>query len=399
KNIKIGEDMCQGVGLGETVSFNVNVTTKSCKTNSSSFKVFAAAFGEVEIDVHTICNCECQDDKEYNSFDCSRNGDLTCGRCSCNNGWYGKECECESTKNNPSVVNRCKRTNTSNTVCEGNGECACNECKCDLVKNTGQSYYGKYCQCSDFNCDEYHGKLCGGEARGVCKCGKCECKKGHLGSNCGTTDCSIENSKCLDTNGVYCSGHGECKCGKCLCDSFYEGDVCQRCPTCIDKCDDFKQCVLCKVFDHHTANKTICDDCPHMKIWESLDAVRKLGYPVTCEDEDAEGCNYYFTYGKIGDENATTVFVVSKKDCPKDPDLLVIVLAVMSGIVAIGIILLILWKLLTTMVDRNEYQRFKRDRARSKWHREKNPLYQSPTHTVYNPIYTGKRQKRYSWLM
>ena len=87
-----------------------------------SFKVFAAAFGEVEIDVHTICNCECQDDKvnndnsfiynrtwiimvvlfiacsnqqklnfhlfkEYNSFDCSRNGDLTCGRCSCNNGW------------------------------------------------------------------------------------------------------------------------------------------------------------------------------------------------------------------------------------------------------------------------------------------------------------------------
>lgn len=41
-----------------------------------------------------------------------------------------------------------------------------------------------------------------GEANGVCKCGKCECKKGHLGSNCGTTDCSIENSKCLDTNGV-----------------------------------------------------------------------------------------------------------------------------------------------------------------------------------------------------
>ena len=38
-----------------------------------------------------------------------------------------------------------------------------------------------------------------------------------------------------------------------------------------------------------------------------------VGYPVTCEDEDSEGCNYYFTYGKIGDENATTVFVVSKK--------------------------------------------------------------------------------------
>ena len=38
-----------------------------------------------------------------------------------------------------------------------------------------------------------------------------------------------------------------------------------------------------------------------------------VGYPVTCEDEDAQGCNYYFTYGKKRDENATTVFVVSKK--------------------------------------------------------------------------------------
>lgn len=41
-----------------------------------------------------------------------------------------------------------------------------------------------------------------GEERGACKCGKCECKKGHLGSNCGITDCSLENSRCLDNNGV-----------------------------------------------------------------------------------------------------------------------------------------------------------------------------------------------------
>ena len=36
--------------------------------------------------------------------------------------------------------------------------------------------------------------------------------------------------------------------------------------------------------------------------------------------------------------------------CPENPDLLVILLGVMGGIVAIGIILLILWKLLTAMV-------------------------------------------------
>jgi hypothetical protein len=39
-------------------------------------------------------------------------------------------------------------------------------------------------------------------------------------------------------------------------------------------------------------------------------------------------------------------------DCPEGPDVLLIVLAVIGGIVGIGIILLILWKLLTAMVVR-----------------------------------------------
>ena len=37
-------------------------------------------------------------------------------------------------------------------------------------------------------------------------------------------------------------------------------------------------------------------------------------------------------------------------DCPEGPNVLLIVLAVIGGIVGIGIILLILWKLLTAMV-------------------------------------------------
>ncbi|XP_028397592.1 integrin beta-2-like isoform X2 [Dendronephthya gigantea] len=397
-NIMIGNNICQGVGLDETVSFNISVTAKSCKSNSSSFKVFAAAFGEVEININTICSCDCDNEKEYRSTNCSQNGDLSCGGCTCSSGWYGKKCECESSRNNPSVINRCRRTNTSITVCEGNGDCVCNECKCRLIENTDQSYYGKYCQCSDLNCDKYEGKPCGGEERGVCKCGTCECKEGHLGSNCGTTDCSIHNARCLDTNGVNCSGHGMCICGKCRCDSFYEGDVCESCPTCINKCDDFKQCVLCKVFAKNTPNSSFCAGCPKVEILESLDELRKMDYPVTCENEDENECKYYFTYGKKRHESTITVYAVAKKDCPQDPDLLVIILGVVGGIVGIGIILLILWKLLTAMVDRNEYQKFKRERARSKWHREKNPLYQSPTHTVYNPIYTGTRQKRFSWL-
>lgn len=39
-------------------------------------------------------------------------------------------------------------------------------------------------------------------------------------------------------------------------------------------------------------------------------------------------------------------------ECPEGPDVLTIVLAVIGGIVGIGLILLLLWKLLTAMVVR-----------------------------------------------
>ena len=50
--------------------------------------------------------------------------------------------------------------------------------------------------------------------------------------------------------------------------------------------------------------------------------------------------------------------------CPENPDLLVILLGVMGGIVAIGIILLILWKLLTAMVvSINSHNTYRMDRV------------------------------------
>ncbi|CAB4026568.1 Integrin beta-1, partial [Paramuricea clavata] len=111
--------------------------------------------------------------------------------------------------------------------------------------------------------------------------------------------------------------------------------------------------------------------------------------PTTCQETDDEGCTYYYSY--INKENMTVVHVVENKDCPEGPDVLLIVLAVIGGIVGIGIILLILWKILTAMADRREYQKFEQDRARSKWHKEKNPLYQSAISTVQNPTFVGAK--------
>lgn len=47
---------------------------------------------------------------------------------------YGKKCECESIETGTSVVNSCRRTNTSYLVCEGNGKCSCDECDCNFIQ-------------------------------------------------------------------------------------------------------------------------------------------------------------------------------------------------------------------------------------------------------------------------
>jgi hypothetical protein len=55
-----------------------------------------------------------------------------------------------------------------------------------------------------------------------------------------------------------------------------------------------------------------------------------------------------------------TVWVKEHKDCPAPLPVLVIVLIVIAGIVLLGLLLLLLWKLLTVMYDRREYARFEK---------------------------------------
>ena len=118
--------------------------------------------------------------------------------------------------------------------------------------------------------------------------------------------------------------------------------------SCVSRCGDYQTCVLCKVFGVTPANKTLCENCPKINNLKSLSELQALQLPTTCQETDDEGCTYYYSYEEKN--NITYVYAVENKDCPEGPDVLLIVLAVIGGIVGIGIILLILWKLLTAMV-------------------------------------------------
>lgn len=54
-------------------------------------------------------------------------------------------------------------------------------------------------------------------------------------------------------------------------------------------------------------------------------------------------------------------------DCPKGPDVMVVLLSVTGAILLIGLAALLIWKLLITIHDRREFAKFEEERARARW--------------------------------
>lgn len=54
-------------------------------------------------------------------------------------------------------------------------------------------------------------------------------------------------------------------------------------------------------------------------------------------------------------------------DCPKGPDILVLLLSVAGAVLFLGLAALLIWKLLVTIHDRREFAKFEEERARAKW--------------------------------
>ncbi|XP_023210792.1 integrin beta-PS-like [Centruroides sculpturatus] len=94
---------------------------------------------------------------------------------------------------------------------------------------------------------------------------------------------------------------------------------------------------------------------------------------------------------KIDSDGYVKIHVQRTKDCPEPVNLLAIVLGVIGGIVAVGLALLLIWKLLTTIHDRREFAKFEKERQMAKWDTGENPIYKQATSTFKNPTYGGKQ--------
>ncbi|XP_076361128.1 integrin beta-PS-like [Tachypleus tridentatus] len=389
---------CKGLKVGDNVTFEARIEVKKCPENHTAWnqtiQIYPVGLNEaLTVELHVICECMCEKswNEEKNSDKCTNgNGTYSCGMCVCNEGRSGKKCECDSKDIDLTTDEAQCIFGNDTKPCTGRGICHCGVCECFQRQNPEETVTGRFCECDNFSCDRYEGEICSGPSHGKCECGECDCLPGWKGSAC---ECKDSVDSCIAPDGDQtCSGHGDCKCGVCECfeseDQRYSGRYCEECPTCPGLCEDLKECVQCLMFESGPLSDEECKNCSFIPE-EVSEAEVKEPEQRLCIFRDDDDCKFKFVY-TLDENNNPLVWAERTKDCPEPISILAIVLGVIGGIVLVGLALLLIWKLLTTIHDRREFAKFEKERQMAKWDTGENPIYKQATTTFKNPTYGGR---------
>ncbi|KFU84324.1 Integrin beta-2, partial [Chaetura pelagica] len=366
---------CDDVKINNEVTFKVKVTAKVC-IKSQSFTIRPLGFTDtLTVHLESNCNCSCNEQPDPNA--CSGQGSIVCGICSCNSGYTGKNCECETKgKSNKELEGSCRKDNSSVT-CSGLGDCVCGQCCCHTSDVANKLIYGTYCECDNMNCEFHNGFPCGGKERGSCDCGECKCLPEFEGSAC---QCKKSTEGCLNERRA--GLRGTCHCNRCQCRDGYQPPFCQECPTCPSPCGTHLSCVECKAFQSGPFEKNCSEACPDIWVTEGL---TEEGKP--CREKDSNNCWISFRMVQ-GDGKMFNVTYDPNRECPEPPNIALIVGGTVAAVALIGLVLLLIWRLLTELFDRREYRRFEKEKSKAKWNDADNPLFRSATTTVVNPRFS-----------
>ncbi|MED6277158.1 hypothetical protein CHARACLAT_010477, partial [Characodon lateralis] len=84
-------------------------------------------------------------------------GYCSCGRCICEDGWFGKLCQFPRSCDMSDAQSKelCERDD--GVICSGKGSCHCGRCIC-----SPQEWWvsGDFCECDDRECDKHDGLIC-----------------------------------------------------------------------------------------------------------------------------------------------------------------------------------------------------------------------------------------------
>ncbi|EMP36956.1 Integrin beta-7 [Chelonia mydas] len=182
-------------------------------------------------------------------------------------------------------------------------------------------------------------------------------------------------------DGVECSGHGRCLCNKCQCQPGYFDRLCSWCPGCQTPCEEHRDCADCKAFGTGPLSQNCSTVCNHT-------TATVLPEPAVseqwCREKTEDGRILLFLIE--GTDGGTVRLTVKAKDAVTGQTSM-IVLGLVSGIVVIGLLIIIAYRISVEVLDRREYMRFEKERERARGNEVNNPLYRSATTTVINPRY------------
>ncbi len=81
-------------------------------------------------------------------------------------------------------------------------------------------------------------------------------------------------------------------------------------------------------------------------------------------------CDIIFTYERIdGEDDEELVFKIAKANriCAQKADLFIGSISVIAGVILVGLALLLIWKLITEILDRKEFARFQKELNKANW--------------------------------
>ncbi|XP_034042449.1 integrin beta-2 [Thalassophryne amazonica] len=373
--------ICDKVRVGQEISFNITVTADVCMEEKSFIIRPRGIKDTLKVTLSTNCECECDNPDTHNHPHCESRGRVSCGICSCSDGFVGQFCQCAvGDKDEGSLRALCQREN--GTECEGRGDCVCGRCQC-YTTESGTSYHGDFCECDDEHCEKFQNLLCGG--KGKCNCGTCECYSGYEGSAC---QCVKSDESCRTEDKTVCNGRGTCKCNRCECNEGYQRPLCQTCLGCPDPCQTKLSCIECLGFQKGPFSKNCSAACTGINFDQLVDTFTIS--TIQCHQKDSEGCWIRFRLEQLVGENNYEAEILRERDCPKPPSVATIIGGSLAGVALIGILLLMLIKLIIYIKDLKEYRKFETEQKRSKWADAINPMFQSATTNVKNPLFTGE---------
>uniref|UniRef100_H2YJT9 Integrin beta n=1 Tax=Ciona savignyi TaxID=51511 RepID=H2YJT9_CIOSA len=377
------------------VNFTFTLSTEKCLTSPVQVIVSPYGYNEVvTINVESLCDCQCEE-TEAPTNNCSGHGNYQCGSCVCESGFTGLDCSCDQKDvlGIESYLANCTDP-TTGVVCNRGGECQCGSCICTQYAN--KKIDGKYCECDNTSCKRAGGKVCNGTWI-CCDCGDCICEPGWKGKAC---ECTLEQALCYDHSDDAldstkpCNGNGECECGQCVCKlsqggAKFRGQYCETKPLVV--CDIHRDCIQCA---WHTGNyndtecKTQCMGYNVTVVSGMTEDYQYSGYSQECRFTDlSDDCTYQANFEEI--DGIIMVEVEPDKVCKTYANPVYIIIGIIAAIVGIGLAILLIWKLLTSIKDAREYKNFQKESQNPKWQGGENPIFKKATSTFKNPMYSA----------